>query len=134
VEWRGGLRLLLDTHALLWVLLDSPLLSSAAREAIAAEENELLISAVTAMEVATKYRLGKLDQAAPFMRGGRADFSGFEWTPLPVSFEHASLAGSLDIPHKDPFDRLLIAQARIEGVPLVSNEAVFDGFGVERIW
>jgi PIN domain nuclease of toxin-antitoxin system len=53
---------------------------------------------------------------------------------LPVSLDHELLAGSLDIAHKDPFDRLLIAQARIEQVPIVSNEALFDGFGVERIW
>jgi PIN domain nuclease of toxin-antitoxin system len=128
------LRLLLDTHALLRVFLESPRLSAAAKAAIDTDENELLISAVTAIELATKYRLGKLDQAAPFMMAGQVVLSGLDWTPLPITFEHASLAGSLDIPHKDPFDRLLIAQARIERVPLVSNEKAFDRFGVERIW
>ncbi|HEX8654833.1 MAG TPA: type II toxin-antitoxin system VapC family toxin [Allosphingosinicella sp.] len=128
------MRLLLDTHALLWVFLESPRLSAAAKAAIDADENELLISAVTAIELATKYRLGKLDQSAPFMQAGQVDLSGLDWTPLPITFDHASLAGSLDIPHKDPFDRLLIAQARIERVPIVSNEKAFDAFGVERIW
>lgn len=128
------MKLLLDTHALLWAFLESPRLSAAAKAAIDADGNELLISAVTAIELATKYRLGKLDQAAPFMRAGQVDLSGFDWTPLSVTFEHASLAGSLDIPDKDPFDRLLIAQARIERVPLISNEKAFDAFGVERIW
>jgi PIN domain nuclease of toxin-antitoxin system len=128
------LRLLLDTHALLWTFLDSPRLSAAARDAIASEATENFVSAVSAMELTTKYRLGKLDEAAPFMRSGRLDLSGLAFTPLPVSLEHAELAGSLDIPHKDPFDRLLIAQARIERLPLVSNEALFDGFGVERLW
>ncbi len=128
------MKLLLDTHALLWAFLDSPRLSRAARAAIAAEENELLISAVSAMELTTKYRLGKLDEAAPFTPDGRVDLSGLAWSPLPISFEHASLAGSLRIAHKDPFDRLLIAQARIERVPIVSNETLFDDFGVQRIW
>lgn len=134
MELRGRLRLLLDTHTLLWAFLESPRLSAAARDAVSNEDNELLISAVTAMELTTKYRLGKLDQAAPFMRDGAVDLSGLAWTPLPVTFEHACLAGSLDIPHKDPFDRLLVAQARIERVPIVSNESVFDRFGVERVW
>lgn len=128
------MRLLLDTHALLWAFLESPRLSATARTAIGDARNELLVSAVTAMELATKFRVGKLDQAAPFMRGGRPDLSGFAWTPLPISFDHASLAGSLDLEHKDPFDRLLIAQARIERVPIVSNEEAFDRFGVERVW
>lgn len=128
------MRLLLDTHALLWTFLDSPRLPAAARDAIASDAAEKLISAVSAMELTTKYRLGKLDEAAPFMRNGRLDLSGLAFTPLPVTLEHAEYAGSLDIPHKDPFDRLLIAQARIERVPIVSNETLFDAFGVERIW
>ncbi|HEX8126590.1 MAG TPA: type II toxin-antitoxin system VapC family toxin [Allosphingosinicella sp.] len=128
------MKLLLDTHALLWALLDSERLSAAARESIAAESNELLISAVSAMELTTKFRLGKLGQAAPFMRDGWIGLRDLDWTPLPISFEHASVGGSLQIAHKDPFDRLLIAQALTERVPIVSNESVFDEFGVERIW
>jgi PIN domain nuclease of toxin-antitoxin system len=128
------LRLLLDTHALIWALGDSRRLGRLAREAIAADENEILVSPVSAMEVTTKHRLGKLDEVAELVR----DFSGVlaaaDYDVLPVTLDHAVLAGALDIEHRDPFDRLLIAQARIERVPLVSNEKLFDGFGVERLW
>jgi len=128
------LRVLLDTHALLWTFLESPRLSPAALAVLASTENEKLVSAVSAMEITLKYRLGKLAEAAPFIRQGRLAIEDLDHVPLPVSMDHAALAGSLDIPHKDPFDRLLIAQARIERVPIVSNEKLFDDFGVERIW
>jgi PIN domain nuclease of toxin-antitoxin system len=128
------LRVLLDTHALLWAFLESPRLSSAARTALASTENEKLVSAASAMEITLKYRLGKLAEAAPFIRQGKLAIEDLDHVPLPVSMHHAALAGSLDIPHKDPFDRLLIAQARIERVPILSNEKLFDAFGVERIW
>lgn len=128
------MRVLLDTHALLWAFLDSPRLSAAAREAISSPDNEKLVSAISAMEITLKQRLGKLAEATPFLRNGTLAISELDHVVLPVSIEHASLAGSLDIPHKDPFDRLLIAQARIEGIPFVSNEKLFDNFGVERIW
>jgi PIN domain nuclease of toxin-antitoxin system len=128
------LRLLLDTHALLWAVLDDPKLSRAARAALSDGRNEILISAVSIFEITLKHRLGKLSQADAFVRHHMRVLAELAWTPISVSFEHASLAGSLDIPHKDPFDRLLIAQARIARVPIVSNEAAFDAFGVERIW
>jgi PIN domain nuclease of toxin-antitoxin system len=128
------LRLLLDTHALLWSVLDAPELSRRAREALANPGNDVLVSAVSIFEITLKHRLGKLRQAAPFALHHDRMLADLAWEPLPVSFAHASLAGFLDIPHKDPFDRLLVAQARLERVPLVSNEALFDGFGVERLW
>ena len=128
------MRILLDTHALLWTFLDSPRLSRAARAAIVSAGNEKLVSAVSAMEITLKHRRGKLAEGAPFVRDGRLILEELDFTPLPITMEHASTAGGLDIPHKDPFDRLLIAQARVERVALVSNEAVFDRFGVERLW
>lgn len=128
------MKLLLDTHALLWALAGNPKLSAAARQAIADQNNDILVSALSAMEVTTKYRLGKLPEAAVLATAFLPTIRAADYTPLAISTEHAVLAGSLDIPHKDPFDRLLIAQARIEGVPIVSNEKQFDGFGVERIW
>jgi PIN domain nuclease of toxin-antitoxin system len=126
------LRLLLDTHALIWWVEDSPRLSEAARAAIAG--NEVLVSAASAWEVTTKFRLGKLPSAERMARAFAAEVAAEGFNPLPVTLDHAALAGTLDIPHKDPFDRLLIAQARIERLPLASNETLFDGFGVERIW
>ena len=128
------MRLLLDTHALLWAVLDDPRLAPAARSALAAPGAEILISPVSIFEITLKHRLGKLQEATAFARHHVRFLADLEWLPLPVTIDHASLAGSLDIPHKDPFDRLLIAQARIERVPLVSNERAFDAYGVERIW
>ena len=128
------MRLLLDTHALLWALDNNRRLSAAARAALADPANALLISSVSAFEITTKYRLGKLPEFASVADGFPAILAGLDHTPLPVGIEHAAHAGALDHPHKDPFDRLLIAQARIERVPIVSNETLFDGFGVERIW
>lgn len=128
------MRLLLDTHAMLWALADSPRLSAQAKAVIGQAGNRLLVSAVSAYEICAKHTLGKLPEAAALA----ADFEGelalldADW--LPISPAHAIAAGKLDPSHRDPFDRLLIAQAMIERVPLVSNEAVFDGFGVERIW
>ena len=128
------MKLLLDTHALLWALEANRRLGANAAAAMGNEENEIVVSAVSIMEIALKHRLGRLPQAARHVADWQTVFEGLAATPLAVSVEHAALAGSLDIPHKDPFDRLLIAQARIERVPIVSNETLFDGFGVERIW
>lgn len=128
------MRLLLDTHTLLWALDGNSKLSPAARAALADRANELLISSVSVFEITTKYRLGKLPEFAVIAGNLLAILASLDHSPLSVSMAHAALAGAIDHPHRDPFDRLLIAQARIERVPLVSNEKLFDGFGVERIW
>lgn len=128
------MRLLLDTHALLWTLANNPKLSVTARAAIADPAAELLISSVSAFEITTKHRLGKLPEFATVARDFPAILADLEYSSVSVRMAHAALAGALDHPHKDPFDRLLIAQARIERVPIVSNEKLFDDFGVERIW
>ena len=126
--------LLLDTNARVWWLQDAPSLSPGARDAIADADNEIFVSAASAMEVVTKHRLGRLPEAAALAQdfGAIVRIEGF--VPLSISLGHAALAGSLRIAHKDPFDRFLIAQALAEGIPLVSNEATFDEFGVVRIW
>ena len=124
----------MDTHALLWWLNDDRQLSAKARKLIGLGSNVVVVSAASAWEIATKVRLGKLDMAAELA----ADFSnvlaqeGFE--SLPISVDHALRAGLLPGPHKDPFDRMLIAQAQAEGVPILSSDAVFDGYGVRRVW
>ena len=128
------MRLLLDTHALIWALAGSRRLSRTARDAIAAPENEILVSSASAMEVATKVRLGKLPEAETLARDFEGALALADYVGLPISISHAAQAGRLAIAHKDPFDRLLIAQAQVERVPLVSNEELFDAFGVERIW
>ncbi len=125
---------LLDTHALIWWLQGSERLSAAARSAIAEPDARILVSAATAWEIATKVRLGKLPGVAAIVDtlSGVIASQGFE--PLPVTFEDAEAAGRLEIPLRDPFDRMLIAQSRARDLPLVSLERPFDACGVRRIW
>ncbi|MGC9291722.1 MAG: type II toxin-antitoxin system VapC family toxin [Acidobacteriaceae bacterium] len=128
------MRVLLDTHALLWWLSDDDALPATARNWMAEVQNTVLVSAASAWEIATKVRLGRLPGATDLA----ADFTGLMhregFTPLPVSVEHGVRAGLLPGPHKDPFDRMLIAQAQAEGIPILSSELAFDSYGVRRIW
>ena len=128
------MRVLLDTHALLWWLAGDKSLSRPARTAIADEENEIFVSAASAWEVATKHRIGKLPGAGPLAVDFAREVRQQGFAELPISFAHGQVAGSLPGEHRDPFDRMLIAQAREEKMALISNEIVFDEFGVERVW
>lgn len=130
-----GLRLLLDTHAALWWLADDPNLSKAAREAIAGSE-EPLFSAGTLFEVSIKASLGKLEAAEEWAEELLAE--GFSL--LPISTAHASAIRRLPYvelngrPHRDPFDRLLAAQAIVEGVAVVTRDAGIAAHGVPTLW
>lgn len=128
------MRLLLDTHALIWWLAGDEALSPPAREAIADEANAVAVSAASALEVATRFRIGKLAGAALLARNFEAIIASQGFAELPISVHHARLAGEMNIEHKDPFDRFLIAQAQAEDMILVSNEALFDTFAVQRLW
>lgn len=130
----GGRRLLLDTHALVWWLSGDSRLSRAARQAVADDLAEVFVSAASAWELATKVRLGKLSDphgVADALSSHLAD-QGFR--ALPITLEHGRGAGKLPGPHKDPFDRMLITQAQREGLAVVSNDTVFDAYGVHRVW
>lgn len=129
-----GLKLLLDTHALIWWLAGDTALSRRAQEAIADDANSVAVSASSAMEVATKYRIGKLPDAALLARDFEAIIGDQGFDELPITVHHSRLAGEMKIEHKDPFDRLLIAQAQAEDMVLVSNEALFDDFAINRLW
>ncbi len=128
------MHLLLDTHALLWWLSDDPALAKKARAAIGDIRNTIIVSAASAWEIATKVRLGKLvgatELAGDFV--SHIDREGFE--VLAISVDHAVRAGLLPGTHKDPFDRILIAQSQAENLTLVSNEELFDSYGVRRLW
>ena len=126
--------LLLDTHALLWWLDGDERLSAAARAAIAEPDRPVLVSAASAWEITTKHRLGKLPGAEAVARdvGGCIAAQGF--TALAITMADAERAGRLPGPHRDPFDRMLIAQALARDIALVSNKAVFDAYGVRRLW
>lgn len=128
------MRLLLDTHALIWWLAGDEALSQNARVAIDDTANSIAVSAASAMEVSTKFRLGKLPDAALLARDFEAIIAGQGFAELAITVHHARVAGEMTIAHKDPFDRLLIAQAQVEDMVLVSNEALFDSFAVGRLW
>jgi PIN domain nuclease of toxin-antitoxin system len=128
------MRLLLDTHAFLWWLAGEAALTRRARTAISTDDAEVFVSAVTAWEIATKFRLGKLPEAAPVARDVSAAVAGEGFAQLALSMAHAQAAGSLAGPHRDPFDRMLIAQAMLDNLVLVSNERTFDRYPVNRLW
>ena len=123
-------RLLVDTPALLWWLTDDPALSSAAREALANPGDEMLVSTASLWEIAIKRSLGKL--TAPDDLPDEIANAGFTW--LPVSADHAWQVHDLPPHHRDPFDRLLIAQALIERVPVITADARFGDYGVDVRW
>ena len=128
------MRLLLDTHALIWWLNDNARLGRAGYAAIEESANEVLVSAATAWEIATKHSLGKLPGVGALADDipGAVRAEGFG--ELAVTVAHGVRAGRLPGPHRDPFDRMLIAQAQAEDLAIVSNEALFDRFGVRRVW
>ena len=128
------MRILLDTHTLLWWLAGDKQLSLRARRAIADDANEVFVSAASAWEVTTKARIGKLPGAGPLAVDFAREVRQQGFVALPISLEHGQVAGGLPGDHRDPFDRMLIVQAREEKMALVSNDEVFDGFGVRRIW
>ena len=128
------MRVLLDTHTLLWWLDGDRRLSRRARSVIADEDNTALVSAASAWEISTKVRLGKLPGAIEVAAELPAILLQQNFEPLPITIVHALRAGNLPGPHRDPFDRMLIAQAQDEDVALVSNERLFDAYGVRRVW
>jgi PIN domain nuclease of toxin-antitoxin system len=127
-------RLLLDTHAFLWWLDGDRRLPVAARKKIADEANVIFVSAVSAWEITTKARLGKLPGALDVAADVAAAVASQGFAALEISIPHAQRAGRLPGDHRDPFDRMLIAQAQLEDIPIISNERVFDAYGVNRIW
>ncbi len=128
------MRGLLDTHAFLWWLAGDTSLSGAARDLITDKASTIFVSAASAWEIATKHRLGKLPGAAAIAPDieGAVRRQGFE--ALSVTMRHGQRAGALPGHHRDPFDRMLIAQAILEDCALVSNDVLFDRYGVVRLW
>jgi PIN domain nuclease of toxin-antitoxin system len=127
-------RVLLDTHTLLWWLDGDRRLSRRARQTVADEANEVLVSAASAWEIATKVRIGKLPGAVEVAADVVGCLARQRFESLDITVLHAQRAGRLPGTHRDPFDRMLIAQAQIEDLPIITNDEVFDGYGVTRLW
>jgi PIN domain nuclease of toxin-antitoxin system len=128
------MRLLLDTHALLWWLDGDRRLPGRVRVVLGEPTNEVLVSAASVWEITTKARLGKLPGAADVAADVPACIESQGFVALPITVHHAQRAGALRGPHRDPFDCMLIVQAQAEGVPVASNESIFDDYGVTRLW
>ena len=126
--------LLLDTHAFLWWIDGDPALSAPARNAIGNPANIVYVSAASAWEIATKARIGKLPNAVAVASDIQAVLTEQGFRSLAVTVAHGQTAGSLPVPHKDPFDRMLMAQAMLDDMVLVSNERRFDPAGIRRLW
>jgi PIN domain nuclease of toxin-antitoxin system len=125
---------LLDTHVLLWWLLDMEWLSATARAAIADADNETFVSAASVWEISIKYKQGKLPEAARLMADLEGAIASEGFAAMPITIRHGDKAGALPLHHKNPFDRMLIAQAMSESLTLVSNERLFDRYGITRLW
>ena len=131
------MRLLLDTHAFLWYMAGDEQLSERARDLIDDTGNERLLSAAVPWEIAIKYSLGKLELGEPFESLIPRLIEQNGLSLLGITVEHTSAVAALPYPdneHRDPFDRLMIAQSRVEGIPIVSIDARFDEYEVERLW
>ncbi|MCY4654413.1 MAG: type II toxin-antitoxin system VapC family toxin [Dehalococcoidia bacterium] len=128
------MRALLDTHTSLWWLADSESLSDRAYGALADEVNTIAVSAASAWEIATKHRLGRLPSADALAYDIGAYIAGQGFDEMAITVDDVSRAGALPGHHRDPFDRMLIAQALTRDIVLISNESLFDLYGVRRLW
>lgn len=121
-----GISYLLDTHILLWWLFNDPKLNAECREIIRNPAHSILVSSVTAWEIATKYRIGKLPEAAELVKDYQKILARAKFIELPVTTTHALRAGTLPIEHRDPFDRMIMAQAELEQIPVITYDAAFQ--------
>lgn len=128
------MRLLLDTHTFLWFTLNEPLLSPEALKLIADPNNEILISPMSYWEIAIKISIGKYALTEPVDQFFVREIAVNQFDILPIQPGHVAPLTNLPFHHRDPFDRLLIAQAIVEQIPVVSADAAFDAYPVQRLW
>jgi len=128
------MRILLDSHAFLWFVLRKPQLSRSADALISDPSNVVLVSPATCWEIAIKVGKNKLDLMASYDDFMRQGIEGNDCTILPIETRHTSLLTTMKPHHNDPFDRLIIAQAIAEQVPVISIDSAFDPYGVTRLW
>ena len=128
------MRLLLDSHVVIWSVEQDHLLSPAAHAAITDPNNDLLLSAATIWEIAIKVGSGKMSLSLPYRQWMDRAIADLGLTTLPITIEYADTQAGLPHHHRDPFDRLLVAQTLVEGIAVVSADAAFDPYGVTRLW
>jgi PIN domain nuclease of toxin-antitoxin system len=128
------MRILLDTHVILWAAFRADLLSPRAYQLLESPKNEVMVSAASAWEIATKFRIGKLPMARDLVEDFIPQVTAAGYVLLPISVEHALRAGRLPVAHRDPFDRMLAAQAIDEDLLLLSQDSRLDLLGVRREW
>ena len=128
------MRLLLDTHAFLWFILDDPQLSSTARSLIEDPANEVAVSPASYWEIAIKIKLGKYTLPSPYRQFMETQIAANDFHILSIEPKHTALLATMPLHHKDPFDRLIVAQALTEGISLISIDSQLDTYGVARLW
>ena len=128
------MRLLLDTHTFIWFVTDNPKLSDTARGLINYGNNEILISIASIWEMAIKQSTGKLSFGLPFRVFIEQQVSVNRIDILNINLEHIEVIVTLPFHHRDPFDRLIIAQAMVEQIPILSADSVFDAYPIQRLW
>ncbi len=128
------MRVLLDTHAFLWFVLNDAQLSTSARCLIEDPTTDVYISPASFWEIAIKVRLGKLDLRSPYDEFMQRGILGNDFTILAIEPRHTSVLTTLPMHHKDPFDRLLIAQAQVEKMAIAGADSEMDAYGVQRLW
>jgi len=126
--------ILLDTHAFLWFILGDPQLSPKADALISDPNNEIFISPITYWEIAIKISIGKYSLPEPYAIFMDREISINDFKILPIEPKHTAALINLPFYHKDPFDRLLIAQANVEKIPIISNDKILDQYSIQRIW
>jgi PIN domain nuclease of toxin-antitoxin system len=127
-------RLLLDTHTFLWFLLDDPQLSATAKDFIIDPDNDIEVSPATYWEIAIKISLGKYELPEPYDVFIEREITTNDFRILPIEPKHTAVLTTLPFHHRDPFDRLLIVQAIVEGMPILSIDPAFDAYPVTRLW
>jgi PIN domain nuclease of toxin-antitoxin system len=127
-------RLLLDTHAFLWFITNDSRLTPTAQTLIADSDNDILISPASYWETAIKISIGKYPLSVSFETFITRGIEGNGFKVLSIEPRHAAALTSMPFHHRDPFDRLLVAQAHVEGIPVVSSDAILDHYGISRLW
>ncbi|WP_075214680.1 type II toxin-antitoxin system VapC family toxin [Mongoliimonas terrestris] len=128
------MKILLDTHVILFIYSEENRISSNARRALDDAANELIVSAISIYEIVRKHMIGKLPQAGRFISDWQAILARDGFTLIDLRPDEAACAAAFPSTHRDPFDRMLAAQALVNGLFLLSADTALDGFGVERLW